>query len=562
MNLKTYILDHAVASVNHLKEDFDEADKRNQHFTLSVDMSQLIVKHNCRTQKDIDNIMQNFMNDLLEHEHEFKESKGRRNGKQRFRTVNFDFQDTLVAYHNAASDNENSQNYNVMPHLHILANRKKKIGIGYKQLRVAIDEVSKKYNIVFQFQEEVENKKNNSLKFKCTTFSWFLKKAREDEFLKRIVDNKLDTDINNIIQNYKNTNNLSYYIKTFRDLQHRLKKQNQDYFFNNVNIKDEFPLFLSNADLKDLEVLHKGEDTKRIYEILSDRNSQIGRSYIEYNNNFNNTIFDELEKRGSTFAKLDINYERLNLKINRKESTNNSFEKTINYCYQEDFKSAATVAKNEKELQEKMKKLGYSNFKYKQKNIDKKRQKVGFTFQNKNKKNVTVYFNNININLADIRKKLKKNKETKVEDVDLYSYLYNYKSKIQTKKNIEYFEEIYNFTLKNDISSYYIKELGEKVQLIKKDVFIEDLGNQIVTKFNHKNIDESVDIILELALKKGWDLDKVKVHGSDKFKQKVTQKIEQIQQEKELLKNHNLDHEIASKVEALQKQSQYSNLEI
>ena len=66
-------------------------------------------------------------------------------------------------------------------------------------------------------------------------------------FEKKVLNNaaKLNLEIDDVIKNYKNTNNLQYYIKTMRDFTSRLYRQNLDFFYKGVNLKDSFPLFLS-----------------------------------------------------------------------------------------------------------------------------------------------------------------------------------------------------------------------------------------------------------------------------------------------------------------------------
>ena len=154
-NLRKHILDHAHSVVNHLSQKFDANNPKNQHFTLSIDVSQLILKKKCKKQNDVDMIMSSFMNDLVSHHHIFEESKGRsKMGNQLRRKILFDFKDALVAYHNSGSDSINSRNYTVEPHLHILFDKSKKLGIGYYQLKEAINEVSKRHGLIFNLDRK------------------------------------------------------------------------------------------------------------------------------------------------------------------------------------------------------------------------------------------------------------------------------------------------------------------------------------------------------------------------------------------------------------------------
>lgn len=538
MNLKTYILDHAESYINRLKPEFDETNPKNQHFTLSIDISQLIINKRVKSQEDIDKIISDFMHDLANHSHTFTESKGRRNGKQIFREIEFHLRDALVAYHNTASDNINSQNYEVYPHLHILCDKSKKLGIGYYQLRKAINEVSQRHGLVFSLEEE-SKEKDNSLKRACTSFSWFVKKSTDSDFVKRVAGDQFKKDLENIKKNYENTGNLQYYIKTMRDLRARLNKEQIDFTWKGKNLRKEFPLFLTDNQIADIKILHKGENKKEIYRIMSERDNPIGRAFIEHNQGFKNIITNELEERGVTFHKIaELDFSRIDLKVERKEKKTGDFQKSINFCYKEDFLKAVSLSKNEKEVQELMQNMGYANFKYKQKTINSKRQKVGFTFTNKNQKSVTVYFSNLKIDLKDIRATLKANNALKeeFERENVYSHLKNYKPKKAKKEDLkkEHFEEIYKFLPQHDVSKYYISETFESVKMYKKGAFIEDQGNKLVTRSNTKNMDESIAIMIDIAKAKGWEYENIEIQGSKEFKEKVLQEIElRKQQQKE-----------------------------
>ena len=68
-NLEDHILDHAAIVSNNLPSYFNLADDKNIHFTFSIDKSQLIINHNCKSQKDIDIVMSKFFEDLKEYEY-------------------------------------------------------------------------------------------------------------------------------------------------------------------------------------------------------------------------------------------------------------------------------------------------------------------------------------------------------------------------------------------------------------------------------------------------------------------------------------------------------------
>lgn len=295
-NLKSHITDHSALTIDNLNLDFNESDSKNIHFTLSIDLCQLLINHNCKSQDDVDKLMKSFLKDLSNHSHTFEESKGKYINKnnetiQRKRVVQFDFTNALLAYHNSSSDNINSKNYSVEPHIHILFDKKKRTGIAYYQLRSAIEKISNKYGLIFNFQEETASLKDNSLSLKNSNFSWFNKRASDMNFQKKVLNNtaKLNLEIEDVIKNYKNTENLQYYIKTMKDFSSRLKRQNLDFFYKGINLKDTFPLFLSDSQKSSLKILHQGSH-EDIYNLISNREDKIARAYVESRYGFNNII--------------------------------------------------------------------------------------------------------------------------------------------------------------------------------------------------------------------------------------------------------------------------------
>lgn len=535
-NLKSHITDHSALTIDNLNSDFNESDSKNIHFTLSIDLCQLLINHHCRSQEDIDNLMKAFLNDLASHSHTFEESKGKYINKnnetiQRRRVVKFDFTNALLAYHNSSSDSINSKNYSVEPHIHILFDKKKRTGKGYYQLRSAIEEISNKYSLIFNFQEETASAKDNSLALKNSNFSWFNKRASDKNFEKKVTNAaaKLNLEIEVVINNYKTTRNLQYYIKTMRDFSSRLSRQNLDFLYEGVNLKETFPLFLTDSQKETLKTLHQGSK-EEIYELILNRENKIARAYVESKYGFNNIIIDEFEKRGVNFLNIDLDFSNKNIKIKKKGSSNNSYYKTLDYCYRTDFMQALNFAKNEKDLQNIMIDLGYTNFKYKQKTINNKRSRIGFTFVNQRKKLVTVNYSNLSLSINDIRSKLVENSKKNIiyNIQDLESAFKNYKPKAVSKTNI-LFEEIYNFDTSYDLSKWYIKEnsFTNNVELFSKTTHIVDSGNIITVKRHEpKDLKDNAVLIIDMAIAKGWDLDEIQISGTLEFVESIKNEIE------------------------------------
>lgn len=528
-SLKKHILDHAFSVVNNLSLTFNENEPKNQHFTLSIDIAQLIVKKRIVSQNDIDKIMMNFMNDLVKHQHIFEESKGRSiSGKQLRRKVIFNFDKALVAYHNSGSDSINSKNYSVEPHLHLLFDKTKKLGIGYHQLIVAINKISLKHGLIFNFQEEVKDS-DKFLKTQASNFTWFTKRSSDSTFISKVNNrDKLITELDMFTQHYKNTANLQYYIKGMRDFQERLKFFNIDFLYNGLNLKEEFPLYLSSEQLDTLKTLHQG-DREEIYGLLNDRSNKIARAFIEYQFGFNNIIMDELTKRNYSPLKFEIDIRKLDFKITHKKNTiKNSYEKTINFCYKSDMTQALSIARNEKELQEVMKSLGYKDFAYKQKTVANKRSKVGFTFTNINNKKVTVYYSSLKLSAGEVRTKLVKNSKTLQEPQfdTLNSFLNDYIPLVRKSKSNVKFEKIYNFDTSFDLTNWHIEEVDNHVELKNETTHIIDSENRIfVKKQNNDDITKNAQLLIDMAIAKGWDLEKLFVSGTEEFKLAIKNEI-------------------------------------
>jgi hypothetical protein len=513
MNLKKHILDHALVIVNNTerKRPFDPKDPKNQHFTASVDISQLLIKHKCTTQECIDDVMVNFLKDLASYTHMFRESKGRnQKGEQIKRDVVFDFDDCLLAYHNSSSDHINSINYRVEPHLHFLFHKNKKLGIGYYQVRKALEEVSVKYNLVFNFQEESLGIKDKTLKAKATAFTWGLKKSSDNQFKKMVENGTVVKQLEDFIDYYKHTKNLQYYLKGLVDLQARLQREDLDFEFNGKNIKNDlFPIYFTKEQLKTIQILYAGSK-KEIYEVLSARDNKIARAYLEHTCGFKNIIIDEIEKRmGLELPVKEIELRRVSIKIKRKERVEKDYSLTFNSCIKKDVMVALCSAKNEKEFKLLMLALGYKDFAFKQKNIAGKRSRIGFSFTYKNKTK-TINFANLHMSMQDLRDSMVKNTQDEIEfpeSESLHSHIKNYKPKRSSYQE-DLFEEIYDLKASIDLSNYFIKEHNENniIEFISLKNNLVDTGAQIkLFESDSKDLEKNSELILDLIQSKKWE---------------------------------------------------------
>ncbi|MDO8454287.1 MAG: LPD7 domain-containing protein, partial [Sulfurimonas sp.] len=526
-NLEEHILNHSHKVHNTLnsKRVFDANDSSNQHFTFSIDIAQLISK-NCTSQKDIDKKMVDFMDDLVNFEKTYRVQKGlNKKGEKTYRDLTFNFKDdVLLAYHNSASDDTNSNNYSVLPHFHFLGHKSLKCGIGYAYLREAIKEVSEKHGLVFNLNEETGQQSVDSEEAK--SFTWFIKRSSDSDFRLQMTNGWIEQALEKFQNHYKQTGNLQYLLKGYIDLEMRAKRLNIEHNLN-------FNLFLTETQKQSIKTLYSS-DKAAIYEMLSDRKNHIARAFLEHSFGFSNIIIDEIEKRtAQKIPKFEIDLNRVGVKIEQKQKAIGDYTKTINFCYEEDLKTALSYSKNEKELALIMKSLGYSEFAFKQKNVLGKRQRVGFTFENKNGKNVTVYFNNIHTDMNAIRAKLVSNsKENTETPEELISKLRGYTPLKVSKSNLT-FEEIYDLKSSLDLKDFFIKELDDHVEFKSKGTFILDKGSEILVKKSKKeDLARNVTLLADMVQAKGWT--NFKITGSEQFKTAMKAELDKRAAQKEL----------------------------
>ena len=104
----------------------------------------------------------------------------------------------------------------------------------------------------------------------------------------------------------------------------------------------------------------------------------------------------------------------------------------------------------------------------------------------------------------------------------------------------------------------------------KRDVKIIDKGNKITAR--GKNLQEQAKIMIELAVAKGWDLQKVRVNGSKEFKKIAKELIEQKLKEPnrplfpnaslEVVKKERIDNPIRSKLQEAEQERKIKELDL
>ena len=545
-NLEDHILDHAALVSNNLPSYFNLADDKNIHFTFSVDKSQLIINHNCKSQKDIDIVMSKFFEDIKEYEYIFYESQGSKKPK---RKMSLDFSHMLFAYHNTDSDSINSKNYEVEPHFHLLIPQKlknkyeksTKVGLGYLNLRRMINEVALKHNLTFNFNENVSNDTDLITKKQATKFTWFNKRVDDQHFLNAVQSGQVNKYIQEFIKHYKRTENIQYYIKGMTDFKQRLLRQNIDFFYDGKNLKSEdFPLFFNEDQIKSLDIINSG-NIKDIKELIKIRENKIARAFIEYNFGFNNVVTKELEQRGNVFKKIDLDFTDINIDINKKmtskDSSNEKYKKSLAFNVKEDVTKILKVVKNDKHFLELMQYLGYENIKFKAKNVEGKRERVGFTFTNNNE-NYTVYLNSLDLNYKNLTTAYKNNVDIKASTIQ--TELSNYKAKIndyiplkQKTYNNKIFYTIYKIEPNMSLENYYINKLDNEVEFKHKykDLTIKDKEKSIIatksrdTILLKEDVTEQVKLMLELYEARGLKLGNISVTASKEIEDETIKQI-------------------------------------
>ena len=551
-NLQSHILDHAAEVVNNLPGSFKLENPKNVHFTFSCDISQLLVNHDCKNQADIDRVMKSFLDDLKEHSYIFEESNGKDKPK---RKRELDLSQVLIAYHNSGSDSINSQNYSVEPHFHLLIpgqlknsdGKSTKLGANYMYLRHMISEVAQKHNLVFNFDEAVENKeKDLFLKESATNLTWFTKRASDTYFKNKVEDRTILNAIDKFTENYKKSGNFQYYLKGMRDLQERLKRIDLDLFNEDgINLKEEYPILLSDKQQEEIKILQSG-DAAAVKELLRDRSNKIARALVEYSFGFDNIVIDELQSRGLYLPELDRDIIKdINVDIATKtESKSNKFTKSLNYHIKHDIEEVLEFATNEKHFKQLMEEKGYKDIQMKAKTINGSRQRVGFSFISPlNGREAVVYFNKLKMSYPEMKKRFMENSKS-IEDMPgpRFEYKQSYLSKyipieqdeeyIQKKRSFQntVFRRLYRFDSSVDLKGFYIDE--EKRELRAKGTLIKDKGDKVsIARQNDEDMQRNVKILIDMARAKNWDMDMIHVRGTDEFREAVKRELKKIKNE-------------------------------
>lgn len=421
MNLKTYIADHAAAMYLPAAVGSAFAAQNNpayddNRFVFSCDKAQLIAQ-GLTTPEQINAKMLAFFQDLTQYEHTWAASKGWRNGDKRFELKKLEFKDAIMAYHNSSfsgtngvSDAELNDNllscgtgeittfnqpskFDVEPHFHMVFPKSADLGQSYNSIIFGVAALAREHGLTFHFMEDASANLREEHN-KVTSLTWKIESLSNAEFKKWI---KKDTQnkINLIFENYKQSDDLQYFIKSMRSLKERLKRADIDVYFDGYNLKESFPLPLSEQNFNTFSAFEYA-DTKSIQILLENRANKAARAFLEHIAGFNNVIINELSSRGFAFKThnlddLDLSkiqppkilekYENLATKTKEeileeakkatalaKEGEIKSEKMTLHKAILMDLQSVLTQARSEKEIKDLLTIKGWSNPKIKSKN--------------------------------------------------------------------------------------------------------------------------------------------------------------------------------------------------
>jgi len=415
-DLKTHLQDHATVF-----KQLDKIEVEDLHFNASWEDLQF----GNFSKKEISKILQEITEEI-EKQAEYSVMDGNRISKAKgqenniigkkycIRTVKLKDYIVIIAIHLQGSLGEHTH-----PHIHIIIKKTAQLGKEFNLLKLHITKASRKigqkYGLALIPNFAVHRVTlNKNLQTSLEKFFWQLKKINNQEFKKYILNNKQYTIkmLNKLIEQTKQTNNLSYYFKTLTTFQKRLKALKQDFYIvekdktlnlryiipskfilkNKENIQvielinnqkfnqKDLAKYVENPILKDYYRWNKDPKTAYIFTTLKEQTTLFNN--VKKNKSFEENFIKVYKKHLSQLLKKPLKTELIE-KENKKDFVKTAF-KSI-------FKKALLTATTDKELREKVKELGNTEdfkkltggikiekFSYKKR----KGKTIGFTFNN------------------------------------------------------------------------------------------------------------------------------------------------------------------------------------
>lgn len=268
-NIIDYSLDHEYFNINNLPDKCGKV----KHFNSSIDIGYFI-DAGYKTKKAIDDVVIKMVKNIVKKEIIVTEKNRKYTNKDgvtkqymKDRIIRFDR--IMMVYHNRHRDNSKIVN----PHLHIFFLPNARMGIGYMYLKKALEEEALKYDLKFNFMNSKRKngltKENNS---KLKNMSWILSHGDEDKVVLLLKSpDTLKYNLKLLDTHFLYTKNISYFLKILQLLNQRLVEYNLDFFYNNVNMRDEIYFRLTSEQVYKINKLKKFESVDLNLDDILDR---------------------------------------------------------------------------------------------------------------------------------------------------------------------------------------------------------------------------------------------------------------------------------------------------
>jgi len=515
-----------------------------KHFNTSIDTAYFIAR-NYTTQEQIDAVMTKIMNNISKRAIEVNEKngiyvdkKGNLNQKSRTRIIKFD--DLLIVYHNRHYDASKSVN----PHFHFLIPPKARVGIGYMYLMKALTEQAIQYGLKFHFMEPSQETNLTKTQLEeIEELSWHQQQGH-GETIKKYFDDRegLVRKLDILVDHYRQTLNISFYIKTFKVINQRLNEFNLDFDHQGVNLKNEIPFFLYESEKTIIEQLKDRKDIKLDLRYVLDR------EILKYAYGFQSEAMELLCEhfKIQKISKAQLEIENPNLLIVEKEKKINLFRTLVI----KDIRTAIDNAHSAKHLKRQLLDSGsYIKVVTKtQKGSDGKRKKIGFEVTTAKKTTMNISFHELKLDYKQIAAKMMSNSQKEQRSTKIKSEIESYERKKKIKENedvptiyIHRVQLLLSLYMESNESTKKLSKIPEKLASKYKiarselydittfkseDVTFVDYGNRITLKRSSNGIGSVISDILDVAVLKGWDLETMKITGSHYFVSEAKRQID------------------------------------
>ena len=362
------------------------------------------------------------------------------NKRQKYTTRKINLQDAIKI---EAIHIEGSEGEYTMPHIHLILSKDARLGKDFSLLKTHIIEVSKKFGLRPNFAEIAPNNPASykNLAKAVKNFSWIIRKMPNADF-KKYVSEKLSDKLDKLTEYTLLSGNLQYYIKTLEFIKKRLNRQRIDFNYKGHNLRNTYPLPLTQTDMQVIELINKKKFSQK--DIKPFLNNAILRDFVRYSyfkDKNKALIINSLSKQTNLLENLRPNKRVIDnyLKLYKKmldqdkqqqiqEQQKEKKVKSIKEILKEDLIRTAKNCINEKELRQAMQKLGYEKFGFKKKGG----KVIGYQFIPENELRKIVVKCSDSIDIKEIRAILKENWIKSKKNEALRGSLSDERSKINT----------------------------------------------------------------------------------------------------------------------------------